>query len=255
MQVSHSAKCVQGCLNSSIVHTGSIVRFNSPNTRNSTLPTMSDQLVVILRLSDGYSGVAGGQQLYHCAPVCQPFILCVECILTNQITRTPSVTLGAAHRVRHVYKHQLGYIEAQDPFELLVVQDLPKDTFVPAAQLSFDHKDCVQPASVRRIPGRRLHELPGNINLRMVESSLEAVLRRVDEIACIMGDPARSHSLPQGLNDQRRREDIMTLNLLRVIDRTKRPLIVVQPTPSMGRKSDQTSIWEQGTVPRNGGRC
>jgi hypothetical protein len=149
----------------------------------------------------------------------------------------------------------VAYIEAHGPFDLLIVQELPKDIFMPGAQLSFDYKDCVQPASVQRIPRRCLHQLPGNISLRMVKSSLEAVLRRVDGVGCAMGDPTRSRMLPEGLNDQRRREDIITLNMLRIIDRTKQPVVVVQPPSGMNRKkSRKTSIWEQGTLPHNGGR-
>jgi hypothetical protein len=89
----------------------------------------------------------------------------------------------------------------------------------------------------------------------MVESSLEAVLRRMDGIACAIGDPTKSRMLPEGLQDRRRREDIITLNLLRTIDRMKQPVIVVQqPSGINFRKPRKTSIWEQGTVPRNGGR-
>jgi hypothetical protein len=145
----------------------------------------------------------------------------------------------------------VAYIEAYGPFDLLIVQVLPKGIFMASAPFSFDYKDCVQPASVRRIPRRFLHQLPGNISLRMVESSLEAVLRRVDIIASAIGDLTKSRMLPEGLNDQSRREDIITLNLLRSIDRINQPVIVLQPPSGMNRK---TSIWEQGTIPRNGGR-
>jgi hypothetical protein len=179
----------------------------------------------------------------------------LECMLTKQITRTPSAALGTAHRIRHVHEHEVAYVEAHGPFDLLIVQELPKDTFIPGAQLSFDYRDCVQPASLQRIPRRCLHQLPGNIILKMVESSLEAVLRRVDGIACAMGDPTKSCMLPEGLQDGRRREDIITLNLLRTIDRMKQPVIVAQPPSSINfRKTRKTSIWEQGRVPRNGGR-
>jgi hypothetical protein len=176
-------------------------------------------------------------------------------MLTNQITRTPSIALGTAHRIRHVHEHEVAYIEAHGVCDLLIVQDLPKDTFMPGAQLNFDHRECVQPASVIRIPWKHLHQLPGDISLRMTDRSLEAVLKRVDGIACAMGDPLKGYVLPEGLSDRRRREDIITLNLLRVIDRIKQPVIVVQQPVSVGhKKSRQTSIWEQGTVPRNGGR-
>jgi hypothetical protein len=125
---------------------------------------------------------------------------------------------------------------------------------MPGAQFSFEYRDCVQPAGLRRIPRRYLHQLPGNIILRMVESSLHAVLRRVDGIACAMGDPTRSYMLPEGLKDQKRREDIMTLHLLRTIDRITQPVIVVQSPPGVNRsQSRKTSVCEQGTVPRNSG--
>jgi hypothetical protein len=157
--------------------------------------------------------------------------------------------------VRFVREHELASIETHGPFDLLIIQELPKDTYMPGAQFSFEYRDCVQPASLQRIPRRYLHQLPGNIALRMVESSLQAVLRRVDGIACAMGDPRRSYMLPEGLKDQKRREDIMTLHLLRAIDRMTQPLATVQQPSGLNRnQSRKTSIWDQGTVPRNGGR-
>ena len=184
-----------------------------------------------------------------------PFSWSFGLVLMNQITRTPSITLGTAYRVRHVHEHEIAYIEANDPFDLLVIQDFPNDIFLPGAQLNFDCRDCVQPANVKRVPRRYLHQLPGYVSLRMVESSLKAVLRRVDSIACAMGNPTMNRMLPGGLNDQRRREDILTLNLLRTIDRVQQPVIVVQPPSGADCKENRkTSIWEQGTVPRNGGR-
>ena len=176
-------------------------------------------------------------------------------MLTGQITRTPLTGLGAAHRVRHVHEHEVAYTEANGPFDLLIVQELPKGSSMPAAQLKFDHKDCVQPASVQRIPQRCLHQLPGHISLSMVESSLEALLRRVDDAAGAIGVPARGRMLPEGLNERRRREDIITLGLLRMIDRMIQPAVVRQQSSGADhRKSRKTSIWDQGTVPRNGGR-
>ena len=176
-------------------------------------------------------------------------------VLTNQITRTPLISLGTAHNVRHVHVHEVAYIEANGPFDLLIVQDLPKSILMPGCHLNFDYRDCVQPASVQRIPWRCLHRLPGDVSLSMVESSLEAVLRRVDAIACAMGDPTQSGTLPEGLGDHKRQEDIITLNLLRISDRIKQHVVVVpQPSGMDSKKSRKTSIWEQGTVPRNGGR-
>jgi hypothetical protein len=69
MQASHGANCLQGCLSSSTVHTGLVVRFNSPNIYDLALPTISEQLAVVLRSPEGNSGVTGGQELYHCVPV------------------------------------------------------------------------------------------------------------------------------------------------------------------------------------------
>src|SRR5256885_130621 len=111
--------------------------------------------------------------------------------LTNQITRTPSIALGTAHRIRHVHEYEVAYIEARGVCDLLIVQDLPKDIFTPGAQLNFDKRECVQPASVIRIPRKHLHQLPGDISLRMTDRSLEAVLKRVDDIACAMCDPLK----------------------------------------------------------------
>jgi len=240
MQVSHGATCVHGCLGSSTAHPGSIVRFSCTNIHDLTLPTKGDELAVILRSSDGYSGVARGQELYHCVP----------------ITRAPLTSLGTSYRIRHVHERDVAYFEASCPFDLLVVQEPPKGIFLPLAQFNFDYRDCVQPASVRRIPRRCLHQLPGNVTLSMVEPSLNAVLRQVDGIGCAMGDPAMGLMLPETLNDQRRREDLMTLNLLRVVDRIRQPGIVIQPPPGMDRrrKSRKVSVWDQGKVPRNGGR-
>ena len=176
-------------------------------------------------------------------------------VLTNQITRTPLNSLGTAQSVRHVHVYEVAYIEANRPFDLLIVQNLPKSIFMPGCHLNFDYKDCVQPASVQRIPRRCLHRLPGDISLSIVESSLEVVLRRVDAIACAMGGPTQSGTLPEGLSDHKRRGDIITLNLLRISDRMKQHVIVVQQPPGMdSKKCRKTSIWEQGTVPRNGGR-
>jgi hypothetical protein len=89
----------------------------------------------------------------------------------------------------------------------------------------------------------------------MTNRSLEAVLKRVDGIACAMGNPLKGYTLPEGLSDRRRQEDIITLNLLRVTDRIKQAAIVAQQPLNMEHKrSRKASIWEQGTVPRNGGR-
>ena len=61
--------------------------------------------------------------------------------------------------------------------------------------------------------------------------------------------------LPEGLQDQNRRDDILTLNLLGIIDRLQRPVVVVQaPAGMQNKKVRKTSIWEQGRIPRNGGR-
>lgn len=87
----------------------------------------------------------------------------------------------------------------------------------------------------------------------MVGSSLESLLKRVDRIASALA--GTTIVLPEGLNEQKRREDIMTLNLLRVMDRLRQPVIVVETTTGAQSKSSRkASIWEQGTVPRNGGR-
>jgi hypothetical protein len=89
----------------------------------------------------------------------------------------------------------------------------------------------------------------------MTDRSLEAVLKRVDGIACAMGDPSKGYILPKGLSDRRRREDIITLNLLNAIDRIKQSMIVVQQPSSMEhKKGRKASIWEQGKVPKSGGR-
>ena len=147
------------------------------------------------------------------------------------------------------------YIEAHGVCDPLIVQDLPKDIFTPGAQLNFDNRECVQPAIVIRIPRKHLHQMPGDISLRMTDQSLEAVLKRVDGIAYAIGDPLKGYILPEGLSDRRRREDIITLNLLHAIDRIKQPVIVVQQPFSMEhKKSRKASIWEQGTIPRSGGR-
>ena len=126
---------------------------------------------------------------------------------------------------------------------------------MPGTQFSFGHADCVQPANLRRVPRRYLHQLPGNIALRMIDSSLQVVLRCVDGIAYAMGDQTKSYMLLEGVKDQKRREDIMTLHLLRTIDRMTQPAMAVQPPPGLHRsQSRKSSIWERGTVPRNGGR-
>ena len=98
----------------------------------------------------------------------------------------------------------MAYIEAHGVCDLLIVQDLPKDIFMPGARLNFDYRECVQPASVIRTPWKHLHQLPGDISLRMTDQSLEAVLKRVDGIACAIGDPLKGYILLEGLRDRRR---------------------------------------------------
>jgi len=93
------------------------------------------------------------------------------------------------------------------------------------------------------------------VRLKLVDSSLELLLKGVDGIASALGDPMSEAALLEGLNDQRRREDIITLSLLRVVDRVQRPVApVISPLGTEYRKNRKPSIWEQGTVPRNGGR-
>ena len=81
------------------------------------------------------------------------------------------------YRVRHVHGHELAYIQTRGPFDLLMLQDLPKDTFVPEAELNWNSTECVQPANIQRIARRCLHQLPGGVRLRMVDSSLESLLK------------------------------------------------------------------------------
>jgi hypothetical protein len=65
-----------------------------------------------------------------------------------------------------------------------------------------------------------------------------------------MGDQTKSHMLPEGVKDQKRREDILTLHLLRTIDRMTQPAMAAQPPPGLHRsQSRKSSMWEQG---RNG---
>src|SRR4051812_28034921 len=56
MQVAHAANCLQGCLSSSLAHSGLIVRLSSPNIPGTGSPMTGDQLAVILRSPDGGSG-------------------------------------------------------------------------------------------------------------------------------------------------------------------------------------------------------
>ncbi len=160
-----------------------------------------------------------------------------------------------AHRVRHVHDHELAYVQAHGPFDLLIVQDLPNDTSVRGAELNWDRTECVQPANIRRMTQKCLHQLPGAVRLRMVQSSLESLFKQVDSIACTLAIPKDGLVLPEGLEDQKRREDILTLNLLCIIDRLQRPAFVVAPlVDRQNKKARKTSIWEQGGVPRTGGR-
>jgi len=238
MQASHGANCLQGCLGHSTSLPGSIVRFNNLKAHSVATNGMNDQLGIILRTSLSEAGASLGDELYHFVPIC----------------RTPSVTLGVAYNIRHVNEHEPAYDEAHGPFDLLTMQDTRTDTFVPPTHVNWDPRDCVQPANVARIPRRCLHRLPGNVRLKLVDSSLESLLKEVDGIASVLGDRMSEAALLEGLNDQRRREDIITLSLRRFVDRVQRPVaLVISPLGTEDRKNRKASMWEQGTVPRNGG--
>ena len=120
-------------------------------------------------------------------------------------------------------------------------------------QFTWDARECVQPANVRRIPQRCLHQLLGGVDLRLTDPSLENLLKKVDSIASALGDPVKLSLLPMDVHSPRRKEDIMTLNLWRIMDHLASFPVVVEPAATgQRRRSRVPSVWDQASVPRKG---
>jgi hypothetical protein len=122
----------------------------------------------------------------------------------------------------------------------------------------------LQPANIKRISAKCLHDLPGQKKLTMDPISLEIVLKSVEWLATALANCEEKVVLPDGMKCRRRQENILVLNLLRSIDRLSRedlPHFGVDSGADSGHGSGNgrergraRSIWAQGSVPRNGGR-
>ena len=149
------------------------------------------------------------------------------------------------------------HLDCQTLPYLLAVQHRATASTGPTFQLDWHQNESVQPANVRRIPLRCLHVLPCNARVTMHQSSVNSLLKRTDCLAHSMGDPVQNNTLPQALQyDIRVREDLMTLNLLGMIEWSRRVGTRVEPStvPAPLRSDRRTSMWDTGTVPRNGVR-
>ena len=134
------------------------------------------------------------------------------------------------------------------------MEDKTRNTLAPKVYLNWDQRECVQPANIKRIPLRCLHELPSSIKLRMIGSSVECLFKLVDNFAGALGGRVKELALPEGLKDKRRVENILTLNLLWIIDRVASTRSVQEPPA--GYQHTMTpfgSTWDQETVLRDDG--
>jgi len=128
-------------------------------------------------------------------------------------------------------------------------------------------KECLDAATILRLPRRCLHKLPSQTAMNLADFSLEFLLSRVEHVAYILSKPNSTISDTLRL---RQKNDVLTFILFRIMHhlsdqkgaevpghsiRTQKRKASSTWDPLIGtRKDRKKSIWEEGGVPWNGGQ-
>jgi hypothetical protein len=73
MENAHGYTCPTGCIDRITLQPGTVLQFSPSCLADITQHDMTEELVVILRLSTSYSSfIVGVDALYHCAVVSRP---------------------------------------------------------------------------------------------------------------------------------------------------------------------------------------
>jgi hypothetical protein len=253
METTHGFSCPGGCVERRNIKVGSVVRFSPSCVADIAHQDMVEQLVVILKLSNACSlSNPYNDDLYHCAVVSTwKAIRSPPTANTMQIAESPSATLGRYHQVFLAHETSLNYLHSLGTTNLYVTKELSIGPASNHILLDWRSGQYLQPTDIKRIPGNCLHLLPNGFSFLMDHVSVEIILKSVDWLAGALGNPSEKATLPEGMKCPKRQQNVGILGLLRTVD-----LLTRSSSHQAGcfmRGSRAQSIWDQGTVPRNGG--
>lgn len=251
MEDSHGRRCPMGCIDNVSVKAGSVLQFSANCLADIAQYDMTNELIVILRSSTSETSFAiNNDRLYHCAVVSRTLSACEPFADILQITRSPSAELGPAHSIHLALQANIPSLHSLGKLDLYVFDRCPSNWSPHYIPMIWSLVQYLQPTNIKRIPARCLHKLPGNMKLEMDPISIETILHGVEWLAGALANIKEKPTLPDGMQCQRRQENVLVLSLLRSVDR-----FIPEDMQHPGRRERgrAQSIWAQGVVPRNGG--